>query len=281
MNNMGILKNIYQICVDIAGIVKSEGLFSKGGLFFAYVKFFIPKFKKNGKIDIYGNTVYYLNRNLLFLLFKEIFIRKEYFFITNKKRPLIIDCGSNIGLSILFFKKVYKDAKILGFEPNAKSFEILKKNVAKNNLSDVELINCALCNKKGIITFYEEKDAEGSLKASIVNNRLSEEKTIKTEVKCSKLSLYINDEVDMLKMDIEGAEGSVILDLKEKRKLKLIKKMIIEFHHNIKENKISLNEFLSVLITEGFEYTLKTSITNTPIKREMQDILIYAFKKET
>ncbi|QQR48767.1 hypothetical protein IPF37_04370 [bacterium] len=39
------------------------------------------------------------------LLMNEIFIHKVYAFQTNNPEPFIIDAGSNIGVSILFFKK--------------------------------------------------------------------------------------------------------------------------------------------------------------------------------
>src|ERR1044071_4816990 len=49
--------------------------------------------------------------------YEEIFKRENYKvdFATND--PFIIDCGSNIGLSIIYFKTRYPNAKIIGFEP--------------------------------------------------------------------------------------------------------------------------------------------------------------------
>ncbi len=51
----------------------------------------------------------------LAFLFREIFIDKDYYVPLNNNSPIIIDCGSNEGLSILFFKMIYPDSKIFGF----------------------------------------------------------------------------------------------------------------------------------------------------------------------
>ena len=56
----------------------------------------------------------------------EIFRKGAYLFHTDKKQPLILDCGSNIGMSILFFKMLYPGARIIGFEPDPDTFEILR-----------------------------------------------------------------------------------------------------------------------------------------------------------
>lgn len=51
-------------------------------------------------------------------LFNELFADACYSFRAQTDSPLIFDCGSNIGLSILFFKKLYPKARVIGFEPD-------------------------------------------------------------------------------------------------------------------------------------------------------------------
>ena len=60
-------------------------------------------------------------------LFKEIFLSNEYYFDTSKSDPKIIDCGANIGMSILFFKKLYPTSSIIAFEPNPYAFQSIRK----------------------------------------------------------------------------------------------------------------------------------------------------------
>ena len=50
-------------------------------------------------------------------------------FILQNHLHKFIDCGANIGISILFFKKQYPDCTIMAFEPNPHAFPLLEKNV--------------------------------------------------------------------------------------------------------------------------------------------------------
>jgi FkbM family methyltransferase len=43
--------------------------------------------------------------------------------------PVIIDCGGNIGLSVLYFKYLFPNSVITVFEPSPPVFEILKENI--------------------------------------------------------------------------------------------------------------------------------------------------------
>src|SRR5688572_20822569 len=48
--------------------------------------------------------------------YSEIFKREIYRFTTVNNAPKIIDCGANIGLSVIYFKRLYPAAKIVAFE---------------------------------------------------------------------------------------------------------------------------------------------------------------------
>lgn len=102
---------------------------------------------------ILGFSVAYFDLGMFLYLFKEIFIERVYEFRVLSTRPLIIDCGSNVGMSILFFKKLYPDARVLGFEPDPATFNLLSKNVQWNRLADVTLSNQAIMDVEGTIEF--------------------------------------------------------------------------------------------------------------------------------
>ena len=65
------------------------------------------------------------------LVFTQIFIDLEYDLDIGFEPKTIIDGGANIGLSSIYFKNRYKDAKIIAIEPDADNVEILKANVSK------------------------------------------------------------------------------------------------------------------------------------------------------
>ena len=86
--------------------------------------------------------------------FKEIFVDEIYKFNTMEKEPVIYDCGANIGMSCLYFKTLYPNCKIKAFEADPKIVQILRNNLARNNiLPNVEIINAAVWINNGGVEF--------------------------------------------------------------------------------------------------------------------------------
>lgn len=188
-------------------------------------------------------------RSLLY----EIFIQNTYFFVADKKDPFIIDCGSNIGMSVLYFKLLYPNAKIIAFEPCFNSFEILSKNIEKNNFKNVELFNYAVSDKVGKIKYYF---GDASIDQSFNVFEKKDNKDSDYYISSTLLSNYIKEEVDLLKMDIEASELSVLQDLEKNKKLRLIKEIVMEYHHtpDIKDNQLS--KLMEILERNNFNYQI-------------------------
>ena len=110
---------------------------------------------KEKHLDNY--KIFYKNEKELDLIYKNIFKVGDYKFFSKRKSPFIMDCGSHIGISILYFKYLYPNSKILGFEPDPDNFEILKKNIKANGLKKIALINKALSDTTGRKPFYTNK----------------------------------------------------------------------------------------------------------------------------
>src|SRR5438309_286226 len=63
------------------------------------------------------------------IVFAEIFVPQVYRFTPTRPDPLIFDCGANIGMAVLYFKWMYPRSRIVAFEPEPATFELLKRNV--------------------------------------------------------------------------------------------------------------------------------------------------------
>ena len=183
--------------------------------------------------------------------FKEIFLDKTYYFQSNKESPVIVDCGSNIGLSIIYFKLMFPNATVIGFEPDPKIFNLLLDNLKTNlkNVKNLQIHNLALLNEEKEISFY----CEGSLSGSIYNIK---KKSNEVKVKGVRLSEYIKiyEEIDLLKMDIEGAEFDVLMEIE--LCLPRIKRIIFEYHSLTKETQ-RLSDVLFLLERNNFKYYIK------------------------
>ena len=228
-----------------------------------------------------GYQLSFLDYTTFANVFDQIFADREYDFKTDKKTPLIIDCGSNIGLSIFFFKREYPQSRVIGFEPDPNAFAILQDNITRNNLDNIELHNVALYDDEGTVNFYSDLDEENTVGMSVTKRLLEKNKRLKEiQVQSVLLSNYISEEVDLLKIDIEGVELKVLRELSQQKKLSLVKQMIIEYHfsHIISDN--SLVELLEILDKEGFEYIIHSPYPAPYYRyRFPLGMMIYAFQK--
>src|SRR2546421_3461299 len=80
-----------------------------------------------------------------FVLYQVLFRRgkkAEYYVPSVLKPKIILDIGSNIGASIIYFHRQFPDANIFGFEPHPDTFRILQENVSQ--LSGVTVFNYGL-----------------------------------------------------------------------------------------------------------------------------------------
>jgi FkbM family methyltransferase len=180
-------------------------------------------------------------------LYKPVFEREIYGFKTEKKNPLIIDCGSNIGMGIIYWKQKYPNANIIAFEPSKKVFEALVKNIKTFELSDVQAINAAVSDSEGYRNFTVNEGLSGSL---FLEKDLGSNYTVKTVL----LEKYLDQEVDFLKVDIEGEEINIFPQII--KYLQNIHNLFIEYHAFVKD-KQQLSWFLEVLEKHDFRYYIE------------------------
>lgn len=86
-----------------------------------------------------GYTLSFPNPRVLRYLIKEILIEENYYIELENTNPFIIDCGSNLGMSILYFKLKYPNSNIVGIEADPVIFNLLKSNV--EDMTNVEVYN--------------------------------------------------------------------------------------------------------------------------------------------
>ena len=181
----------------------------------------------------------------------ELFIDETYCFKATTNEPLIIDCGSNIGLSIIYFKRLYPEAKVIGFEPDKDIFKKLQHNVAQFNLSKLELHQKAVWVNNEPLLFQQN----GSLGGHITSNASSN--TIKVET--IRLRDLLNQKVDFLKIDIEGPEYDIIKDCEDL--LSNVDNLFIEYH-SFHENEQMIGELLMMIKKAGFKIYIKEAWEN-------------------
>ncbi len=176
---------------------------------------------------------------------KEIFIEGVY----NQELPpnaYIIDCGAHIGLSVIYLKRICPTAHIVCFEPDAKNFNLLQKNISSHQLKNVEAKEEAVWIENTSLNFIQD----GNMGSKIGDTNSSHSVT----VQATRLKDYLDTNVDFLKMDIEGAEYKVLKDIESR--LENVSKMFIEYHGSFQQNN-ELLEILDLIFKAGFKFYIK------------------------
>lgn len=200
-----------------------------------------------------GLTFSFVNESDFDLLYNEIFKVNEYKFSARTASPFILDCGANIGISVLYFKKLYPGARIIAFEPNPETFKLLERNVRQNNLRGVQLVNAAVGDSDGEMAFYVNDDPTfWSLSDTGIANAYAGPAGWKTiTVPRVRLSSYMTEPIDYLKLDIEGMEEIVLHEIEEH--IDTIAEIRMEFHSHIANQENDLERILSLLARHRFK----------------------------
>lgn len=203
--------------------------------FLDYKKTFIVNFKFKDK------TVKMLLREN----YDDFAILREVFLLCAYKVPFeevknIIDCGSHIGASAVYFNLVYPGCKIVCIEPSKDSKGILEKNLIFNKV-DFKITNKAVSDKVGKISFnYDYKNPAYS-KISVEGREIIETTTLKEIIKN-----FSGSKIDLLKLDIEGEEIKVVKGLDSKE----IRGGILETHF---ENYPPNENIIDIINQRGFK----------------------------
>ena len=217
---------------------------------------------------ILGTEVAFYDPSSLLLLFEEIFVREDYSFRAPTRSPFIVDAGSNIGLATLYFKRRYPGARVLAFEPDPAAFALLERNVGR--LPGVDLRREALHREAGSAVMRSGSTASPA--AAVSPDGAGE------EVPVVRLSDRLDGPVDLLKMDVEGAEGAIMEDLEESGKLDLVRESILEYHHPA-DGGSALARFLERLERAGFDYRFREVAPPSTVDVTDQTLLIWAYRR--
>ena len=191
-----------------------------------------------------GLTIFCHDLLSFYMAAKDIFIYGIYTFKSKSSEPIVIDGGSHIGLFSLMVKQLYPKARITAFEPDPESLGLLRKNIEINGFYDIEVIAAGLFDRDGEMAFTSDHSDGSSIFVGEGGAG---------SIKVTGLRPYLQNGVDFLKLNIEGAELEVLKDSADL--LPKINEMVIEYH-GFPEVGQRLHTILSILDRAGFRYLL-------------------------
>ncbi len=162
-------------------------------------------------VHLAHGTLRFPCRHSLWTLLHEILLHEDYFFPCENPSPRIIDGGTHMGMAIYYFKARYPQARITGFEPDPALRALAEENVARNHYEDVTVLPYALAKERGELPFYR---SESWTMAGALDDRRSQlgDAVEAIQVETVPLSDYLDEPVDFLKLDVEGAEADVLTE---------------------------------------------------------------------
>jgi FkbM family methyltransferase len=154
---------------------------------------------------------------------EDIFVHGSLAFEAQTAQPRILDCGANVGLASMYFKRQYPRARITAFEADPALAGMCERNLAANGAADVEVKAAAVWITRGTVEFV----CEGTDSGAVASLDLSVSGARK-QVPSERLREWLTEPVDLLKLDIEGAELPVLDDCRDR--LQNVRAMTIDLH---------------------------------------------------
>lgn len=143
------------------------------------------------------------------LVLEQVFLDGEYRVepIAPESIEYIVDLGSNIGVTAMFWAQRYPNARMVLVEPDPDNFKLLERNTAAFQDRCV-LLQAAVSDQRGETSFFRSDREYGH---SILKGDDSvSEIMVKTLTVSDVVSAAGFPRVDLLKMDIEGGEQIVM-----------------------------------------------------------------------
>ena len=159
------------------------------------------------------------------LTFQKIFVDREYAIDLNFEPRLIIDGGANVGYAAIFFAHRYPHASIVAVEPDPQNFRLLEHNTSA--YPNVHRLNKGLWCRD---TYLAIENPTAEPYAFRVRETDRQDNAIAATTIDTILREAGTDTIDVLKLDVEGAEKEIFSDPGSEQWLRNTNVVIIELH---------------------------------------------------
>lgn len=208
------------ILLDLKWICKSHVSLSDRLLYTA--RKYRAILRKKDHVNFYGSNFFYDN-NLTPALLPHYHFELAHLgeLVDFKNVKSVLDIGANIGQFAYVLKKIHPHISVYSFEPNPQIFKILEKN--SQSFDGWRCFPFGISEKESSVPFYfvNGKSAQGSIYAENAVEGLLSNQVQKIDVSLKPLrasdlqSLQIPTKIDLIKVDVEGAEFDVLKSLGE------------------------------------------------------------------
>lgn len=164
------------------------------------------------------------------IAFDQVFIALSYGGLEKFKPRRVIDAGANIGLSVAFFCSRLGCDHVVALEPESENFELAKENTKQ--YPGVQILKGALW-PRSVDLHISNKEETGSIGFQVSEVERGSH-VIPDIVRAYTIQEIMREKgwdfVDMIKIDIEGAEYELFQDENVKDWINRVRFIVIELH---------------------------------------------------
>jgi FkbM family methyltransferase len=185
----------------------------------------------------------------------------------SSRHPVFFDVGANVGAWSLALAAAHRSARVFAFEPAPGTFEVLRQNIALNRVENVDLLQLALSDRTGELAFQINQSV------SIFNRLLPTSESAvdlqrgrfyastSVHVQTMPLEDFCRDRgierIGFLKIDVEGAEQSVLRGARQLLRRRAIERIWIEVDpDNLREMGDSIEGLAATMSDAGYTFHL-------------------------
>jgi len=143
---------------------------------------------------------------------------------------VIVDAGAHIGLASLWYANRYPDARIIALEPDRKNYQLLKRNT--RFYPNIVALNAALWSSSGTVALTDPHEDSWAFQVRRQEDASVSDVLVPSICLSDLMEDFNLDHIDLLKVDIEGAEKEVFEDSAEW--IDRVSAMVIELHDHLK-----------------------------------------------
>jgi FkbM family methyltransferase len=212
----------------------------------------VPRYTP-GEIVLDGYRLAYADLLTLCPQWRDMFVDGSLRFTSTSPSPRILDCGANVGLASLYFKRLYPQARITAYEADPALAALCQRNLTSNGAGDVDVAPVAVWTHDGVVSFQ----LEGADSGAIAGTSAGLAAKPMTVPSIRFRNVIAGDRIDLIKMDIEGAEVAVLTDCQGA--LDSVRAMILDVHEFDSRHRRT-PEILGLLERAGFRVSMSNVV---------------------
>jgi FkbM family methyltransferase len=210
------LKGKHLIARILDKICKSFIIKSKSGI---YLEIFLSSSQDLHLINLENNLSNRKNFNLTDI---------DFLISELDKNSIFIDIGANIGYYSLIAANQNKECMVYSFEPSIREYKRFLNGIIFNNIKNIVPFNLALSDRNTIQKFYTSNFHTG-LNSLNLNVQESTSESFVPTLTFDNIFINLNiKKIDLIKIDVEGAEFLVLKGMRKFLDERRISKIIIE-----------------------------------------------------